>query len=75
MSSITKPSQKPRDFIQGAPDARPAGKRRAAVATTQTTIVLADEVLQRLDEMARQTGQSRSALIKIGITRVLRDGL
>jgi predicted transcriptional regulator len=36
---------------------------------------LADDVLERLDAMARQTGQSRSGLIKTGIIRVLRDGL
>jgi hypothetical protein len=37
--------------------------------------MLADDLLQRLDDMARDTGQSRSGFLKIGINRVLRDGL
>jgi CopG-like RHH_1 or ribbon-helix-helix domain, RHH_5 len=73
MSSITKPSQKA--FIQAAPDARPAKAKKAAAASTQITLTLADDVLDRLDTMAKQTGQSRSGLIKTGIARVLRDGL
>ncbi len=36
---------------------------------------VADDLLQRLDDMARDTGQSRSGLIKVGINRVLRDGV
>lgn len=73
MSSITRPSQKA--FIQGAPDAKPAKPTRKAQASTQITLTLSDDVLERLDAMAKQTGQSRSGLIKTGIARVLRDGL
>jgi hypothetical protein len=76
MSTITKPSQKERAFIQGAPDAKPAAvKPRKTQASTQITLTLADDVLERLDAMAKQTGQSRSGLIKTGVARVLRDGL
>jgi len=38
-------------------------------------MTIADDLLQRLDDMARDTGQSRSGLIKVGINRVLRDGV
>lgn len=75
MSTITKPSQSVRAYTQGAPDARRPAKARKAPASTQITLTLADDVLERLDAMARQTGQSRSGLIKTGIIRVLRDGL
>jgi chromosome partitioning protein len=75
MSTITKPSQNVRAYTQGAPDARRPAKARKAPASTQITLTLADDVLERLDAMARQTGQSRSGLIKTGIIRVLRDGL
>jgi hypothetical protein len=72
MSSITKPSQKA--FLQVAPDAKPV-RAKKATASTQITLTLADDVLDRLDTMAKRTGQSRSGLIKTGIARVLRDGL
>lgn len=76
MSTITKPSRKERDLIASAPDAKPAAKApRKAVASTQITLTLTDDLLQRLDDLARDTGQSRSGLIKVGINRVLRDGV
>jgi chromosome partitioning protein len=76
MSTITKPSRKERDFIASAPDAKlPAKAPRKAVASTQITLTLTDDLLQRLDDLARDTGQSRSGLIKVGINRVLRDGV
>lgn len=56
MSSITKPSQKA--FIQGAPDAKPPKAARKTQASTQITLTLSDDVLERLDAMAKQTGQS-----------------
>lgn len=76
MSTITKPSRKERAFIGSAPDAKPAAKAaRKVVASTQITLTVADDLLQRLDTLARDTGQSRSGLIKVGINRVLRDGV
>jgi hypothetical protein len=76
MSTITKPSRKERTFIGSAPDAKPSVKAaRKAVASTQITLTVADDLLQRLDDLARDTGQSRSGLIKVGINRVLRDGV
>jgi hypothetical protein len=76
MSTITKPSRKEREFVQAAPDAKsPPVRRRPPVTTTQINITVADDLLQRLDSMARETGQSRAGLIKIGISRLLRDGL
>jgi predicted DNA-binding protein len=76
MSTITKPSRKERAFIGSAPDAKPSAKAtRKAVASTQITLTVADDLLQRLDDLARVTGQSRSGLIKVGINRVLRDGV
>jgi len=75
VSTITKPPRSERGFIQAAPDARAPAKRRPAAASTQITIMLADDVLKALDELARKTGHSRAGLIKVGISRVLRDGL
>ncbi len=76
MSTITKPSQKATSFISGAPDSKPVTKpARKPAASTQITVTVADDLLQRLDDMARDTGQSRSGLIKVGINRVLRDGV
>lgn len=76
MSTITKPSRKASSFISGAPDAKSVGKpARKPAASTQITVTVADDLLQRLDDMARNTGQSRSGLIKVGINRVLRDGI
>ena len=76
MSTITKPSKNARNFISAAPDAKPTTKApRKAVSSTQITLTVSDDLLQRLDDMARDTGQSRSGLIKVGINRVLRDGI
>ncbi len=76
MSTITKPSRKTASFISGAPDSKSAAKpARKAAASTQITVTVADDLLQRLDDMALATGQSRSGLIKVGINRVLRDGV
>jgi len=76
MSTITKPSQKARSFVSSAPDSKPSAKpARKPVSSTQITMTIADDLLQRLDDMARDTGQSRSGLIKVGINRVLRDGV
>ena len=76
MSTITKPSRKERVFIGSAPDAKPTVKAgRKAAPSTQITLTVADDLLQRLDTLARDTGQSRSGLIKVGINRVLRDGV
>jgi hypothetical protein len=74
MSSITKPSQKAREFIQAAPDAKPAAAK-GRKTSQQITLILGADMLARLDEMAQQTDQTRSGLIKTGIVRLLRDGL
>jgi Ribbon-helix-helix protein, copG family len=76
MSTITKPSRQARSFIANAPDSKaPQKAARKVVNSTQITLTIADDLLQRLDDMARDTGQSRSGLIKVGINRVLRDGI
>ena len=74
MSSITKPSQKAREFIKAAPDAKPATPK-GRKTSQQITLILGADMLARLDEMAQQTDQTRSGLIKTGIVRLLRDGL
>lgn len=76
MITFTKPSRKERTFIASAPDAKSAVKApRKAVASTQITLTVADDLLPRLDTLARDTGQSRSRLIKVGTNRMLRDGV
>ena len=75
MSSITKPSKKAREFIKAAPDAKPVAAPKGWKTSQQITLILGADMLARLDEMAQQTDQTRSGLIKTGIVRLLRDGL
>jgi hypothetical protein len=79
MSTIVKAPRKPSEFIAEAPDAKKkkdaAKPARKVMSTTQITLTVADDLLGRIDDMAAETGQSRSGLIKIGMIRLLRDGI
>ena len=63
-------------FIQGAPDASkaapaayekgiPKGHKR------QITLTIAPELLRKVDEVAKRTGQARAAVINMAIFRAL----
>ncbi len=63
-------------FVQGAPDAKseteavyqkgiPKGNKR------QITLTIAPDLLRKVDEVARRTGQARAAVINMAIFRAL----
>jgi hypothetical protein len=66
-------------FIAGAPDARradpvepaPYEKGIAKGNKRQISLTIAPELLRRVDEVARQTGQGRASIINLAIYRAL----
>lgn len=67
-------------FIQGAPDAKAdAGQDVVAVYEKgipkgnkrQITLTIAPDLLRRVDEAAKRTGQGRAAIINMAIFRAL----
>ena len=76
MSSITKPSRNAGAFISAAPDAKPRAKA-AAVGDrrVQITLTMPRDMLRRLDALAKESGQTRAALLVLGASRLLRDGV
>ena len=73
MSTITRPSRNAGAFVASAPDAKP--RERAAPRRQQITITIPPDMLQRLDALAAQTGQTRAGLLLLGAARLLRDGV
>ena len=69
-------------FISGAPDSRqesPAERPKRVYPKKgrriQRTITLTEDMLNKLDDLAERTGQSRNALINVGILYVLNNGV
>ena len=66
-------------FIEGAPDARPSEggavyeKGVAKGNKRQISLTIAPELLRRVDEVAKRTGQARAAVISLAIYQAL-DG-
>ena len=67
-------------FIQGAPDAKAdAGQDAAAVYEKgipkgnkrQITLTIAPELLRKVDEVAKRTGQARAAVINLAIFKAV----
>lgn len=87
MSLMTKPQrpstaapQSSAAFIGGAPDGAHEQTPTAAKGVRkgkrqQITHTIADDLLQRLDDAAKATGQSRAALINLAIYRLLDAGV
>ncbi len=83
MSSITRParnrklSRAQQLFVGGAAgEEEPAARRPVKKPPRkQISLLIAPDVLHKLDQMAARFGQSRTTLISIGIARVLRDGI
>jgi gamma-glutamyl:cysteine ligase YbdK (ATP-grasp superfamily) len=87
--SITKKPTKPAQdataaaaeaFISGAPDAAaaatPQAPRRVRKGRkVQITLTIAEPMLDRVDELARQIGQSRAAVINLAVMQMLQRGL
>ena len=78
---IVKPKGKPAAadaFIAGAPDAAPVPKTVKGVMLgnkRQITLTISPELLARVDELARQIGQSRAAVINLAIRQAVERGL
>lgn len=66
-------------FIFGAPDAAastPEAPRRVRKGRkVQITLTIAEPLLDRVDEMAGQIGQSRAAVINLAVMQMLQSGL
>ncbi len=76
--TITKPTQKAGSadaFISGAPDAQKGtGRGIRKGKKEQIAVVIQPELLDRLDAVAAEMGQSRSALIGLAIYQALQSG-
>ena len=66
-------------FISGAPDAAaatPEAPRRVRKGRkVQITLTIAEPLLDRVDELAGQIGQSRAAVINLAVMQILQSGL
>jgi hypothetical protein len=86
MAITKKPSKPVQDtaaaaeaFISGAPDAaeasRQAPRRVRKGRKVQISLTIAEPLLDRVDELARQIGQSRAAIINLAVMQMLQKGL
>jgi hypothetical protein len=77
--TITKPKPKQTApnadaFISGAPDAqRPKGVKKGH--KQQISLTIAPALLEKVDELAAELGQSRAAVINMAIYRAVEHGL
>jgi hypothetical protein len=80
----TKPTPDPATtvadaFISGAPDsaaATPEAPRRVRKGRkVQITLTITEPLLDRVDELAGQIGQSRAAVINLAVMQMLQSGL
>jgi len=77
--AITKPKKKPQtadNFIAEAPDAettKPKGVKKGN--KQQISLTIAPELLERVDSLSQELGQSRAAVINMAIYRAVEHGL
>ncbi|MDA8381759.1 MAG: ribbon-helix-helix domain-containing protein [Betaproteobacteria bacterium] len=78
--AITKPKAKnplpdkaADDFMAKAPDAERRGVRKGS--KQQISLTISPELLKRVDELAKELGQSRAAIINLAIYRAVEHGL
>ncbi len=76
--SINRKRKDISDFIDGAPDARQSGvevapyeKGIAKGHKRQISLTIAPELLRRVDDVAKRTGQARAAVISMAIYQAL----
>lgn len=62
-------------FITAAPDGANGKKGVRKGKRQQITHTIGDDLLERLDNLAGSTGQSRAALINLAIFRLLEAGV
>lgn len=66
-------------FISGAPDAAAAPttspRRVRKGRKVQITLTITEPLLERVDELAGQLGQSRAAVINLAVVQMLERGL
>lgn len=64
------------DFISGAPDAATASPSRVKKGRkVQITLTITEPLLNRVDRLADQLGQSRAAVINLAVVQMLKSGL
>ncbi|WP_346799469.1 ribbon-helix-helix domain-containing protein (plasmid) [Halomonas sp. Bachu 37] len=77
--TITKPKAKPTQaadsFISGAPDSDPQTKGVRKGNKRQISLTITPALLNRVDELAGELGQSRAAIINMAIYRAVEHGL
>lgn len=80
--AITKPNRKVEtnqksadEFISGAPDAgsKPKGVKKGN--KQQISLTIAPTLLEKIDGLAEELGQSRAAVINLAIYRAVEHGL
>lgn len=62
-------------FVSGAPDAAAAPRRVQKGRKVQITLTISEPLLNRVDNMAGQLGQSRAAVINLAVVQMLESGL
>ncbi|RUR51956.1 CopG family transcriptional regulator [Vreelandella populi] len=74
----TTPEAAAEAFISGAPDAATTsdGPRRVRKGKkVQITLTIAEPLLDRVDELAGEIGQSRAGVINLAVIQMLQSGL
>ena len=62
-------------FISGAPDAEPKPRGVKKGNRQQISLTIAPTLLEKVDELAAELGQSRAAVINMAIYRAVEHGL
>lgn len=79
--AITRPKQKtitPVDadmFISSAPDSEPKTKGVMKGKKQQISLTISPALLEKIDSLANELGQSRAAVINLAIYRAVEKGL
>lgn len=77
--AITKPKPKQEKtvdtFISGAPDAETKPKGVVKGKKQQISLTIAPALLEKIDNLASELGQSRAAVINLAIYRAVEKGL
>ena len=79
MAIIKKPANKIKEviaeeFINAAPDGKKKDRFRRG-NKAQITLTIDEDLLDRVDDMAKEIGVSRASLISMGMRQVLAAGL